>query len=71
MLVDEPIFLFLDTVCIGSLIQSVKPLMPFIGWLGLGHSTHSSDMILQSFVLSVNLSNTNATRAHFLVAYML
>lgn len=57
--------LFLETVCIGSLILSAKPLMALIGWLGLGHLTHSSDMILHNLVASVNVNNINTTGAPF------
>lgn len=58
--------LFLEPVCIGSLILSVKPLMPLIGCLGLRHVTHSSDMILHSLVPSDNVNNINTTGAPFL-----
>lgn len=61
--------LFLEAVCIGSLIESAQPLIPLIGWLGLGHLTDSSALILQSFVLSVNANNTNTARPSILVAY--
>lgn len=53
-------YLFLETVCIGSLIESVKPLMSLIGWLGLGRS-----------VLSFNVNNIDTTTPPHFVAYVM
>lgn len=58
---------FLETVCRGSLIESVNPLMPLIGWLG--HFSHSSDMMLQCSVLSVGVNNRNTIGTSFLIRF--